>query len=110
PQEAAASGLIEMVRRSAQMLGSLPFCCVILDARRQRLCQISAWTIAQLGLGTGDVGEAVADVANPRRRMDGFGVGPEDHVNPIDELEQGGSSAAGDVIDLAGSALGVCGQ
>src|SRR5438270_7664483 len=67
-----AKRLIEMVHRSTQMLGSLTFRRVMLDARAQALAEIGARTIAQLCLDARNVGEAVPDVSNPRRRMTGF--------------------------------------
>src|SRR5579871_2575675 len=98
-----------MVRRPPQMFGALPFRREILNAGTEALSEIGAGTIAQLRLGAGDVGKAVPDISNPRGRMNGLDVGPENRIDPIDELQQRGSSAAGNVVNLAGGPWRLCG-
>ena len=99
-----------MIRLPAKMLGALSFGGIVIHTKAEALAQIGAGTVAQLCLSAGDIGNAVPDVSQPRWRMDRFGVRPKYGINQIDEFEQSGPTASGNVLDLAGSPRSFCRQ
>src|SRR5262249_1559247 len=60
--------------------------------------------VTEFGLGAGNVGLAVPDVAGPRRLMNRLDRGTEQGVDLVDQLQQARAPAAGNVVDPAADA------